>query len=192
VIYGGVLHSPSMTLRIVDARTEQPIEGAVAVTSWLLVGSVNARRIEYLDIQEFATGNDGQVRLAAWGPLFRLKGSLLDQPVIRVFVEGYDPLVKFNLGGQALRDGTTLRLEPKTSSDADYALLLRLYSEQLAADFDMPPFQCEFRRLPRMLGALETADKHTVDSGQKSFLPKEFSATYGGCPRSPENESKKP
>lgn len=192
MIYGSILRSPAMTLRIVDARTEQPIKGAVVVASWLLVGSINARRIEYVEIQEFETDIDGQIRLAEWGPKIRLKGSLLDQPVVRVFVEGYDPLVKYNLGGRALRDGTTLRLERKTSSDTDYAMLMRLFSEQLAADFDMPPFQCKFRKLPRMLSALEAANNHIVDGGQTPFLPSEFSGTYTGCSKDSEDKPGRP
>ena len=187
--YGCILRSPSMTLRIVDARTGKPIDGAVVVASWLLVKSINAGRIEYLDIQETQTSADGQIRLAEWGPKWRLKGSMLDQPVLRVFIRGYDPLVKFNLGGKAVTDGTTLRLEPKTSSDANYAMLLGLFSGQLAADFDMPPFQCAFKKLPRMVSALEKADEQLVEAGQKSFLSGEFSPTYAGCAQQRETKT---
>jgi hypothetical protein len=191
ILYGSILRSPAMTLRIVDARTEQPLNGAVVVASWLLVGSINAQRIEYVDIQERKTDVDGRIQLAGWGPFFKLKGSLLDQPVIRVFIRGYDPLVKYNLGGKAFGDGTTLRLEPKTSSDADYTMLLRLFSGQLAADFDLPPFQCDFRNMPEMVSVLTKANEQLVGDGQKSFLPGEFSPTYAGCAKAPGNKDRK-
>jgi hypothetical protein len=191
IVYGTVMRSPSMTLRIVDARTGQPLEGAVVVVSWLLVSSINAGRIEYLDIQEKQTDADGRIQLAGWGPQLRLKGSMLDQPILRVFIRGYDPLVKTNLGGKAFGDGSTLKLDPKTSSDADYAMLLHGFSAQLAADFDMPPFQCEFKNLSRMVSALEKADEQLVGAGQKSFLPGEFAPTYAGCSHEPEDNGRK-
>jgi hypothetical protein len=91
--------------------------------------------------------------------------------------------VKTNLGGRPIVDGAALTLLSTSGSQADEAMVFRLFASQLASDFDSPPFQCMFNKIPLMVDALREADSQIVDAGFPSVLPGEFSPSYAQCPQ---------
>ncbi|MBI1815799.1 MAG: hypothetical protein HYR72_12540 [Deltaproteobacteria bacterium] len=118
-----VYFARSIRGRVVDAETQQSIEGVVVVAEWVLLTSVGGfgGHDKRLTIVETVTDPNGAYIIPSWGPRLRPPFSMLDylDPKLIVFRSGYVPLVLDNLqeGEQWMIrssqwDGETLQLAP--------------------------------------------------------------------------------
>jgi hypothetical protein len=82
-----------------DKNTRKPLEGVVVAASWILLPHFleTTVPVRTLHVAEAVTDHMGQYSLPGFWPKFSLTGYLRDdQPVIRFFKDGYEPLVVAN------------------------------------------------------------------------------------------------
>lgn len=86
--------------QIVDAETNQPIDGAVVVAQWVLfhIGPGHGGHKSRIHIHETVTDKDGHYAIPAWGPKARLPMTELHDrdPEILIFKSGYEPMTVSN------------------------------------------------------------------------------------------------
>src|SRR5713101_2202507 len=77
--------------RVIDARNEQPIEGAVVVAQWLPHYLLWDNPSTPMKMLETVTDREGNYSFAGWGPRLRLWTEQLvyQDPEIGVFKTGY-------------------------------------------------------------------------------------------------------
>lgn len=86
--------------QIVDAETDQPIEGAVIVAQWILfqMGIGHGGHKGRIHIHETVTDQNGHYTIPAWGPKLHSPFTELDRedPQILIFKSGYEPRSLYN------------------------------------------------------------------------------------------------
>lgn len=152
--------------QIVDAETDQPIEGAVIVAQWILfeMGVGHRKR---LHIEETVTDKDGRYVIPAWGPKPHPPLTELDRedPMLAIFKSGYMPLRLYNRidRSDSLRvsewDGKVIRLKRFQGGLEDYARRLESFSIGLAHNGK------EWRLFPRMILALDAENRRLKSQG---------------------------
>jgi hypothetical protein len=178
-----VSYSGALIGRVLDADTGKGVAGAVVVATWLIQSTVNAAPVRYIEVQEMQTGTDGEFHLSKWGP--RLHGigvNAPEQPVIRVVRDGFRPLVEHVMTATPDRNGEiVLRMQREKGSTIEQAEILQFVGDSTVAAFFAPPFQCEWKRVPLYLKALQDADAELVQQGSATSLPQEFRNGSTGC-----------
>lgn len=146
---------------IVDAQTEQPLEGAVVVAHWVLEGGIHVDRVGELMILETVTDKKGRFRFPAWGPIRHWGRSRLTymDPEIIIFKSGYEYRLLANettkeaIGGKAFPvrrsqwNGKTIELKRFKGTREEYARHLGSLSLGWAYNGD----ECEWKKIPRMI-----------------------------------------
>ncbi|HUT40617.1 MAG TPA: hypothetical protein VM011_04675 [Gammaproteobacteria bacterium] len=95
----GIYFSGSINGVIVDKNTRKPLEGVVVTASWILLPHFvdTTRPVRTLEVAETVTDHMGHYELPGFRAKFSLWGYLRDdQPLIRFFMDGYEPLVVAN------------------------------------------------------------------------------------------------
>ena len=143
--------------QVVDAKTGQPIEGAVVVAQWILfqIGSGHGPRLQ---IFETVTDKAGNYAFPAWGPKPHSPFTELDRedPQILIFKSGYDPRSLYNSKDRSgsVRfsewDGRTVKLTQAKHSLEDQAFRLSSFYGNLEHGNSNE----DWRNYPRMLLAL--------------------------------------
>ncbi len=113
---------------IIDDKTRNPIEGAIIVATWELVGGVHNQYQGPLKITETTSGNDGTYTLPAWGPTVTSAGRVrASNPRIQVYKWGYRIRVFSNreygsadTSISSQWNGKDLALEPDDPSSNEY------------------------------------------------------------------------
>jgi hypothetical protein len=88
--------SPETKFVVVDAQTNEPIEGAIVLANWpvkyvpFLVGEVGGRT-DSVAFFEGVTNAEGVIKFPSWGPKYADWGVDIDRsgPIIRIFKQGY-------------------------------------------------------------------------------------------------------
>lgn len=171
--------------QIVDAETNQPLEGVVIVAQWILfqAGIGHGGHNQRLYIYEAVTDANGNYVIPAWGPKSHPPFTELDRldPELSIFKSGYKPAGFANSQDRndSVRisewDGKVIKLEKNKEDIETYARKLRILSSGLPHDSD------EWKSFPRMILALEAEDKHLRSLGLKDkyratiFDPRYFS-----------------
>jgi hypothetical protein len=82
--------------QIVDAETNQPVEGAVVVAQWVLfhIGPGHGGHKSRIHIHETVTDKNGNYTIPAWGPKLRQPMTELHErdPQLSIFKSNYEPL----------------------------------------------------------------------------------------------------
>ena len=160
--------------QVVDAETNQPLEGVIVVAHWELERKVGAyahsgndpRGTLQLKVMETVTDYSGRFAFPAWGPLNAPFGAYLEwsDPAILMFKPGYElygmtneypstfnPFVNSTRTSQI--NDTTIKLK-KFEGD------LKAYADKLgqlviSLDFATSYPHCDWKQIPRMLVAVD-------------------------------------
>jgi hypothetical protein len=124
---------------VVDAQTQQPLEGVHVVAQWILSsGIVHGEHVTRLQILETVTDAKGEYYLPPWGPKPRPFLSVLEwgfDPILTFFKPGYRPDGRDNYSPPpddeaelsqriSLWHGKPIALEPFRGSTKDWAIHL--------------------------------------------------------------------
>jgi len=120
----------TMSGRVLDAKTNQPVAGAVVSAAWILRPVSGSNATSYsprLHTEQVLTNNDGVFRLVGWsGKKFAPEGWVLIQafdPIVRIYHNGYghaefpgmelheEPRQQVKAGRKTIAD-QTIRLSP--------------------------------------------------------------------------------
>jgi hypothetical protein len=155
-----------MNARVVDAETGAPLEGVNVVAHWVLSFGLEGGGMRDLELMEAVTDREGKFHFPAWGPK-RVPKDLPSEarmknqdPEIILFKSGYFPLGVSNEAkgpqpgpGAPVRasewDGRTLQLK-KFAGRPD------IYGSIVSGVLTGVTYSgCEWKRIPRMLVALD-------------------------------------
>lgn len=167
---GGTYSAKSIEGWVVDAKTKQPIEGAVVVATWDLSWGMENNRSYYMTLMESVTDAAGRYSFPAWGPKSTAKRVPISarffglDPELMFFKSGYRYDVKTNPLGEAESgrstrssewNGTTVALKPvgegemRSGNWSSYRNSLARYHPE-----DLPPeTPCYWRLIPKAVMA---------------------------------------
>ena len=149
---------------VVDAETNQPLEGVIVVAHWQLKGGIEGGNpVGQMMVMETVTDDKGRFHFPGWGPKLRsLDGRLKTQsPSILLFKSGYsyreleNALTSKTLRGELdtpLRsdwDGKMIKLEKFGGSLREYERHLAFLRTSLGFAYDGE--HCEWKEVPRMI-----------------------------------------
>jgi hypothetical protein len=155
-----VYSAKSITTRVVDAETKQPIEGVIVVAYWGLEAG-EAGGGPDLMLFETTTDSSGTFRFPAWGPKRAPIGQLLNSdPAVLLFKDGY----RFEVVQNPFRgvdipehvrsfyyDGKDVEMHKFAGTLKDWARHL----EQSTTFIETATSgHCEWRKTPRLITAL--------------------------------------
>ncbi|MBI1814844.1 MAG: carboxypeptidase regulatory-like domain-containing protein [Deltaproteobacteria bacterium] len=150
--------------RVVDAETQQPIEGAVVVADWILLTNVVGfgKHDQRMKISEAVTDANGVYLIPCWGPRLRPPFNAFDylDPRLIVFKSRYEPVVMDNTLSdwrwmvRASRwDGETLKLAPfRGNSDDRLDQLDRILTGPRGKSASTPNFYREILKEEPLIG----------------------------------------
>ena len=178
---------------IVDEATGEPIEGAVVVAEWELMGGSHFDRVGTLVIREAVTDAAGKFRIEGWGPIprptrgylfqydprllilkpgYRAKGELNDKPMTareRVALERRD----------SVWNGLTIRIrkmDPTIGPDERRSLIM---AARTALGISTFARDCSWKAIPKAIAAL---DKDLATIGWKGGYGDELMARQECAP----------
>lgn len=170
------LSADPIDARVIDADTGQPIEGVVAVAYWELnKGSLAGDSLPCgsANVEEAVTDKDGRFHLPAWGPIKNPCGGVMEEyePTIYLFKPGYHhgQIATNGIGSYRAVSSTgggwwsAHPIELKRFTDINYydEKPGSYYSDFSSLDISIGtfvvhmPYQCNWKRIPKMLRALE-------------------------------------
>lgn len=149
--------------QIVDADTNQPIEGAIVVAQWVLfhIGPGHGGHKSRIHIHETVTDKNGNYTIPAWGPKPRPPMTELHErdPQLSIFKSNYEPLGLSNAVTSTVRpdslrvsewDGRVVKLMKVAGPLEKQAFHLSSFFGGLAAYGDVN----DWKNYPRMLLAV--------------------------------------
>lgn len=155
--------------RVVDAETEQPLEGVIVVANWALEFGWEGGSLATLYLTEAQTDANGRYFIPAWGPK-KVPGKLPsearlknDDPALYFYLNGYEYHVVTNsrsikeMGkkGPAVRssewNGRTIRLRRFAGTPEEYRKrVLALWQGNVFLRPDTM-VECEWKRVPTLI-----------------------------------------
>ena len=187
-VHATTYSAEAIDAQVVDAKTNQPLEGVIVVAHWE-VGRVvptfvpimpfgnDPRGPFQLQIMETVTDANGRFHFPAWGPLSVPPLAALgdSDPHLIFFKEGYVPWgassyhpSTFDYSASSTRsswvNGTTIKLKKFEGDLQAYAAQVGKLSVPLDFARNYRNDTCDWKRIPRMLG--------TVIKIKKSFREK--------------------
>ena len=191
--------------QIVDAKTNQPLEGVIVVAHWEVSRVVptfvpimpfgnDPRGPFQLQIMETVTDANGRFHFPAWGPLpVPPLAALGDRdPHLIFFKEGYVPWstsnghpTTFDYSASSTRsselNGTTIKLKKFEGDLQAYAAQLGKLSVPLDFARNYRDDTCNWKRIPRMLGTVIKIKRLFREKLIYSDLPNLDSIRQDGC-----------
>ncbi|MBM4255257.1 MAG: hypothetical protein FJ147_05105 [Deltaproteobacteria bacterium] len=162
---------------VVDEDTGKPIEGAVVVAHWELMGGLHPDTIGQLMILEAVTDAQGRFQFQAWGPEPRPTEGFLHNydPELLLFKSGYEYKNLSNRATSKVNVAPVRRSEwnkktiklKKVVNEKEYSL--RDLEIRLSFAFDEKGI-CQWKKIPRMLVAL---DQHVSRSREAKGAPQD-------------------
>jgi hypothetical protein len=163
--------------KVIDADTKQPLEGVVVVAHWELVLSSPGgdSPAGQLMVMEAVTDKNGTFRIPGWGPKLAIRSHLSDyrDPELLLFKSGYEyrglnnALTGEDRGAHRRSDwdGKTIDMKLFKGTEEEYAE--QVY--KLDGNFDTirDGKDCEWKKIPRMLVALDRMREHFDKEGIK-------------------------
>lgn len=160
------LQACSMTYRaepieawVVDAETNQALEGVIVVAHWQLMGGLEGGNdVGQLMIMETVTDKTGRFTFPAWGPKWALNGRIkADRPAFLMFKSGYLPrrltnAVLSDYGNGTLKsdwNGKTINMEKFKGNLNEYAKHLDFFHLRFAEE------DCNWKNIPQMILAID-------------------------------------
>jgi hypothetical protein len=167
--------------QIVDAETNQPIEGAIIVAQWVLfhIGPGHGGHGSRLHIHETVTDKAGKYTIPSWGPKVRPPMTELHErdPQMLIFKGGYEPrgisnAVVSTVRQESLRvsdwDGKVVRMTKSIATLEQQGFYLSSYYSSLRYGDN----EKDWKNYPRMLLAIYHEKQHLQALG----LPSEHAA----------------
>ena len=204
-VHATTYSAEAIDAQVVDAKTNQPLEGVIVVAHWEVARVVptfvpimpfgnDPRGPFQLQIMETVTDANGRFHFPAWGPLpVPPLAALGDRdPHLIFFKEGYIPWSisnghpsTFDYSASSTRsselNGTTIKLK-KFEGD------LKAYADQfvgLGGDLNFATYtrigNCDWKRIPRMLGTVIKIKRSFREKLIYSALPNLDSIQQGEC-----------
>jgi len=149
--------------RLVDADTGQPIEGAIVVAHWQILGGLEGGNpLGEAMIMETMTDKSGAIHFDSWSGLsWKFGGIRESRPALLIFKNGYEYLNLTNQSRPSLIDDVILRSDwdRKTIGLQRFKASLEEYARVIEALDNAMRFSrfgrdCEWKRTPRMLTAI--------------------------------------
>lgn len=177
VAFGFIYRANETKAQVVDAKTGAPVEGALVIANWQLVGGLEGGVPRgQIEIQETFTDASGRFVLHGWGPRLRFSGhASIRWPQILIFKPGYKFQRLLNQSAiahentpQSEWNGRQITLErasdPKAYTE-DYGALNAEIDGVARGGGD----QCAWQRLPRALQFLASEDARLAAAGSQQF-----------------------
>ncbi len=170
--------------KVIDARTNLPVEGAIIAVDWLVVG-MEGSHAQQLAVQEAVTNKDGYFEIPGWGPKLMKYGLYTvlrnNEPTLRIFKSEYVPIVQHNqvVGKQHRRmlnnlevtfNNKIFKLEPFQSSVKEYASKSRALEISMNSIYSAMSRLCGWTSLPRFFIALHEQANIFRDQNIKTNL----------------------
>ena len=167
--------------RVVDVATKQPLEGVIVTANWELRGPATAggsAPIGQLMVLETVTGKDGKFAFPAWGPE-RAHGALLNRdPQLLLFKPGYryrglENEFRDGMELESIRrsewHGKTIEMKLFKGAGEEYAEHVYDLGRDIdrMLDFARGDKECNWKKVPRMLVALDRMGLHFESQGVK-------------------------
>jgi len=168
---------------VIDSQTKQPIEGAIVMADWLVVGN-EGRHLQYLSVKEAITDINGNFVLPGWGPKLMSYEPYAVlryyEPTLRIFKSGHVPIVQKNeLIGNKYHslfntvpftfNGKTYELEPFQGTVKEFANKCKTLGVSMLGFYSDTYKFCEWKQAPRFLIALDSQEKifrnHGIETG---------------------------
>lgn len=160
--------------QIVDAETDQPLEGVAIVAQWVLfqAGIGHGGHNQRLHIYEAVTDGNGNYVIPAWGPKIRRPLTELDHldPRLSIFKSGYEPLELVNERNRSdsvrISDwnNKVVKLKKFQGALENYAFLLGSFNGGLSVN--------DWKSFPRMVLALDAEARRIKSMGlKKGYAP---------------------
>ncbi len=157
-------HKP-IEMHVVDADTNQPLEGVIVVAQWSLSeGSIGGNvEVGTLQVLETVSEVDGRVYFPGWGPLNATKGYLdyrgaqfsLFKPGYNIFeTQNLDTTWRAKHPDRSQWDGKVIKMEIFNGSLEEYAKQFTLLDVSLSSIL-MYSNKCDWKKIPNMVLALE-------------------------------------
>ena len=156
-----------MEATVVDAETNQPLEGVIVVAHWeLRFGHAGGSSVVgQLMVMEATTDKDGKFSLPAWGPKIAVASSLSNRaPQLLLFKNGYRYKSLWNDYTKSIEqllqpvrksdwNGKTIKMEKFKGTVEGYQKDISNLNDSLwfATNGDYP---CEWKKLPQMIRAI--------------------------------------
>jgi hypothetical protein len=162
----GQYSAEALQVRVVDAKTKQPLAEVIVVADWQLHFSTVAGRMPggHLMIMETVTDQAGLFSFAAWGPMKRPFNTFMDDrdPAILLFKPGYEfkelqniPEIFINEDTAQVRksmwNGKTIELKKFEGKLDEYAWHLGFLTTSIELILSE---KCGWKRIPRMIMAV--------------------------------------
>ena len=172
---GFVYHAEPIEGWVVDAETNQPLEGVIIVAHWQLRGGVmEDNPIAQIHIDEAVTDRNGRYAFKGWGPKFALLGHLRDEsPGLMFFKSGYKYFGTSNMPGS---DTSKSDWNKKTVKLERFKGTLKEYSNDLGflrGSLGFVEEDCNWKKTPLILIALDKERQifraSGIDSGTYSL-----------------------
>jgi len=171
--YPWVYWAKPIEATVVDAETQEPLEGVIVVAMWILEGGYHNDEVGFLEVLETVTDSKGRFHFDSWGPVWRPGWGVLDakDPRMYLFKDGYRYKQLLNghqgrsttgaMGRRSTWSGETIPLERFEGDVDEYARSLSYLSnriEPLAHRSLMPHWSCEWQKIPRLILAIEKVE----------------------------------
>lgn len=157
-------HAVEFNARLVDAETGQPIQDAIVVAHWQIVGGLEGGNpLGEAMIMETVTDRAGAIHFPSWSRIsWKFGGIRSARPELLIFKNGYEYLALFNESQPTLIDDVilrsdwnekTLKLHRFMGSLEEYAR--NVNSLDMSMRFARFGRDCEWKKTPRMLTAIQ-------------------------------------
>ena len=204
-VHAATYSAEAIDAQIVDAKTNQPLEGVIVVAHWEVSRVVpsfvpimpfgnDPRGPFQLQIMETVTDANGRFHFPAWGPLSVPPLAALGDrdPGLIFFKEGYVPWgasgyhpSTFDYSASSTRssqvNGTTIKLKKFEGDLQAYAAQFTNLSVNLGFATYTRIGNCDWKRIPRMLGTVIKLKRSFREKLIYSDLPNLDSIQQDGC-----------
>jgi hypothetical protein len=164
--------------RVVDEDTGAPIADAVVLVNWQIKGMEGYPQGQ-LAIFERVIDAQGRFHIPAWGPKRPPVGTTVNatDPTVRVFKNGYEPLVAIREGNRGNSHAKNLRMRRFDGTSAGYAARMDLFWDPLTVN--LGGVRCDWRAAPRLFHALVQLRGEFDAASVRSSLPGKSSWCVG-------------
>ncbi len=161
----------AMEAKVIDADTKQPIEGVVITANWQLEqGTVGGNiQVGQLMVLEAVTDKEGRFSFPAWSPKTVWQSFLVnDDPQLLLFKPGYeyrrlnnpyssDRELRLRSVRRSSWNGKTIELKPFKGTVEEWASHLSFLHTSIRSI--LSGGECEWKKMPRMMVALDKQEK---------------------------------
>jgi len=167
-------YAPEFRARLVASETGQPVEGAIVVAHWEILGGLEGLNpVGQANVMEAVTDKNGVISFPSWWRIPRELGGIQNaRPELLIFKDGYKYIRLANETRPTFMDELVLRSDwnGKTLRLKRFNGTVQEYAEDIAWLDSMMYFarrgqNCLWKRTPRMLAALHQLSNRVESEG---------------------------